>query len=104
MEPWEHRSIVIHRESGVWSVVFGDGDALEGIDRILDEYGSKGWELVAFTPQSWSTASGQYGPYDVTAYRAVFKRRTGAAAAGAPGRAGTGGAGGAGGAGTEAAR
>ena len=95
MEPWEHRSIVIRRENGVWSIIFADGDAMEGIDRILDEYGSKGWELVSFTPQSWSTASGQYGPYDVTAYRAVFKRRSGAtaggsAAPGTPGGAGTG--------------
>ena len=90
MEPWEHRSIVIRREGGVWSIVFADGDALEGIDRILDEYGSKGWELVSFTPQSWATASGQYGPYDVTAYRAVFKRRTAGAAASVSGNTGSG--------------
>lgn len=75
MERWEHRSVLIRRTAHVWSVQFADGETLEGIDRILDDYGAKGWELVSFTPNSWSTGAGQYGPFDVTAYRAVFKRR-----------------------------
>ena len=53
---------------------YGGGDVLVGLDRILDEYGSKGWELVSLLPQSWRTEAGQFGPYEVSAYRAVFKR------------------------------
>ena len=75
MERWEHRTVLIRRTEGVWSIQFADGQALEGLDQVLDEYGSKGWELVNLVPQTWGTAAGQFGPFDVSAYRAVFKRR-----------------------------
>ena len=80
--------MLIQRTDGVWSIQFADGTALEGLDQVLDEYGSRGWELVGLVPQTWSTAAGQFGPFDVSAYRAVFKRRVAApdgAAAGGPG-------------------
>ena len=81
MDRWEHRTIVIRRTVGTWSIQYADGQSIEGIDQVLDEYGSKGWELVSFLPQSWGTAAGQFGPFEVDAFRAVFKRR--AAASGA---------------------
>ncbi len=80
--------MLIRRTAGVWSIQFADGQALEGIDQVLDEYGSRGWELVSLQPQSWGTEAGQYGPYDVSAWRATFKRRVidgGSAAASAAG-------------------
>ena len=67
--------MLIRRTAGVWSIQFADGQSLEGIDQILDEYGSRGWELVTLQPQSWITEAGQFGPFDVSAWRAVFKRR-----------------------------
>jgi hypothetical protein len=86
MERWEHRTVLIQRTEGVWAIEFADGARLEGIDQILDEYGSRGWELVNLAPQTFATAAGQFGPFDVSAYRAVFKRRLPAAgsAEGAP--------------------
>ena len=86
MYRWEHRTVLIRRTAGVWSIQFADGKSVEGIGQVLDEYGSRGWELVTFQPQSWGTEAGQFGPYDVSAWRAVFKRRTeGAAGATAAG-------------------
>ena len=76
MDSWEHRTVYISRVGGEWQVDYGNGDVLTGLDQILDEYGSKGWELVTLLPQSWRTESGQFGPYEVNAYRGVFKRRT----------------------------
>jgi hypothetical protein len=81
MDTWEHRTVLIPRREGVWAVEFADGQTLEGIDRILDEYGGRGWELVSLVAQTWTTGAGQFGPFDVSAYRAVFKRRLGAQAA-----------------------
>lgn len=75
MDQWEHRTILIQRDSSGWAIQYADGTRLEGIDHILDEYGAKGWELVTFLPQTYLTTSGQFGPFDASAYRAVFKRR-----------------------------
>lgn len=75
MDNWQHRTVYISQVGGEWQVDYGGGDVLVGLDRILDEYGSKGWELVALFPQSWRTEAGHFGPYEVSAYRAVFKRR-----------------------------
>ena len=75
MERWEHRTVLIQRDESGWAIQFADGSRLEGLDQILDEYGSKGWELVTLLPQSYVTTAGQFGPYDASAYRAVFKRR-----------------------------
>jgi hypothetical protein len=75
VEKWEHRTVLIQRIEGLWAIEFADGQRLEGIDQILDEYGSRGWELVTFAPQTYATAAGQFGPFDAAAYRAVFKRR-----------------------------
>ncbi len=75
MNKWEHRTVLIQRIEGAWAIEFADGQRLEGIDQILDEYGSRGWELVTFAPQTYATAAGQFGPFDAAAYRAVFKRR-----------------------------
>ena len=75
MERWEHRTVYMSRVAGEWQVDYGGGDVVKGLDQILDEYGSKGWELVTLFPQTWRTEAGQFGPYEVTAYRAVFKRR-----------------------------
>jgi hypothetical protein len=82
VERWEHRTVLIRRRDGAWSIQFADGQLLEGIDRILDEYGGNGWELVSFVAQTTSTDAGQFGPFDVSAYRAVFKRPRRAPAAG----------------------
>ena len=89
MERWEHRTVYIGRTGQVWSVQYADGQTLEEIERILDEYGARGWELVGLVPQSWSTGAGQYSPFDVDAYRAVFKRRVPARADRAAGPLGT---------------
>ena len=78
MDQWEHRTILIRRTGGTWSIEFADGQSIEGIDQVLDEYGAKGWELVSFLPQAWATGAGQFGPYEFEAYRAVFKRRAAA--------------------------
>jgi hypothetical protein len=75
VDRWEHRTVLIQRIAGVWAIEFADGQRLEGIDQILDEYGGRGWELVTFAPQTYTTAAGQFGPIDAAAYRAVFKRR-----------------------------
>jgi hypothetical protein len=75
MERWEHRTVLIQRIDGVWAIEFADGQRLEGIDQVLDEYGGRGWELVTFAPQTYITSAGQFGPFDATSYRAVFKRR-----------------------------
>ena len=75
MERWEHRTVLIPRDAAGWFIEFADGSRLDGLDQILDEYGSKGWELVTLLPQTHTTSAGQYGPFDVSAYRAVFKRR-----------------------------
>jgi hypothetical protein len=75
VDRWEHRTVLIRRTAGVWAIQFADGQTLEGIDQVLDEYGSRGWELVTFQPQTWMTEAGQFGPFDVSAWRAVFKRR-----------------------------
>ena len=74
MERWEHRTVLIPRDAAGWFIEYADGTRLEGLDQILDEYGAKGWELVTLLPQTYHTAAGHYGPFDVTAYRAVFKR------------------------------
>ena len=81
MERWEHRTVLIQRDAGGWAIEFADGSRLEGLDQVLDEYGAKGWELVTLIPQSYVTAAGQFGPFDASAYRAVFKRRAAAAEA-----------------------
>jgi hypothetical protein len=75
VDRWEHRTVLIQRIDGVWAIEFADGQRLEGIDQILDEYGGRGWELVTFAPQTYTTGAGQFGPFDASAYRAVFKRR-----------------------------
>ena len=75
MERWEHRTVQIQRDESGWAIQFADGSRLEGLDQILDEYGSKGWELVNLLPQSYITLAGQFGPFEAAAYRAVFKRR-----------------------------
>ncbi len=75
MERWEHRSVYISRTQDNWIVDFGNGEVLAGMDRILDEYGAKGWELVSFVPHAWRATAGQAGPFEVIAYRAIFKRR-----------------------------
>ena len=75
MERWEHRTVLIQRDESGWAIQFADGSRLEGLDQILDEYGSKGWELVNLLPQTYTTSAGQFGPYESSAYRAVFKRR-----------------------------
>lgn len=82
MERWEHRTVLIQRVEGEWLVDYGGGDTLTGIDRILDEYGGKGWELVSFVPHAWKTSAGQFGPFEASAYRAVFKRPVAAPPAG----------------------
>ena len=87
MDAWEHRTVYISRAGGEWQVDYGGGDVVKGLDAILDEYGSKGWELVAFFPQAWRTEAGQFGPYEVNAYRAVFKRRSGREAVDGPAQA-----------------
>jgi hypothetical protein len=74
VDRWEHRTVVVLRDT-VWFIEFADGSRLEGLDQVLDEYGSKGWELVSLVPQTYSTSAGQFGPFDASAYRAVFKRR-----------------------------
>ncbi|MDQ3699862.1 MAG: DUF4177 domain-containing protein [Chloroflexota bacterium] len=78
MHRWEHRTVLITRDGDRWSVQFAEGESLDGLERILDEYGAKGWELASFVPHSWTTRAGYYGPYEVDAYRAVFKRRVAA--------------------------
>jgi hypothetical protein len=80
MDRWEHRTVYVSRNERGWAVQFSDGQTLEGIDTILDTYGAKGWELVSLVAHSWSAPTGQAGPYEVTAYRAVFKRKAEAAA------------------------
>ena len=75
MDRWEHRTVLIQRDSTGWAIEYADGTRVEGIDQILDEYGAKGWELVTFAPQTYLTNAGQFGPFDASAYRAVFKRR-----------------------------
>ncbi len=75
VDRWEHRTVYISRAADDWEVVYGDGTRLTGLDRILDEYGARSWELVSFVPHAWKTQAGQFGPFEVTAYRAVFKRR-----------------------------
>ena len=32
VERWEHRTVLIRRTAGVWSIQFADGQSLEGID------------------------------------------------------------------------
>ncbi|MGI8423694.1 MAG: DUF4177 domain-containing protein [Chloroflexota bacterium] len=75
MDRWEHRTVLIQRDAAGWVIQFADGHRLDGIDQILDEYGSKGWELVSLVTQTYATSAGQFGPFEVAAYRAVFKRR-----------------------------
>ena len=75
MDRWEHRTVLILHDSTSWHIQFADGTRLDGIDQILDEYGSKGWELVTLAPQTYSTSAGQFGPFEASSYRAVFKRR-----------------------------
>ena len=79
MDRWEHRTVLIQRDESGWAIQYADGTRLEGLDQILDEYGSKGWELVTLLPQAYLTAAGQFGPFETSAYRAVFKRRVAAA-------------------------
>ena len=82
MTAWEHRTVVVGRgrnadsAPGDWQVDFGDGEVLVGLQTVLDYYGSRGWELVTLLPQTWAATSGQFGPWDITQYRAVFKRAT----------------------------
>jgi uncharacterized protein DUF4177 len=75
VDRWEHRTVLVVRDAAGWFIEFADGSRLDGLDQVLDEYGSKGWELVTVVAQTYSTAAGQFGPFDVSAYRAVFKRR-----------------------------
>ena len=75
MDRWEHRTVLIQRDSSGWAIQFADGTRLEGLDQVLDEYGTKGWELVTLIPQTYLTSAGQFGPFEASAYRAVFKRR-----------------------------
>jgi hypothetical protein len=71
---WEHRTVTVSFEGGDWRVSFGDGDALTGLQAVLDYYGSRGWELVTVQPQAWIAGHGQFGPWDVNRLLAVFKR------------------------------
>jgi len=53
---------------------------IEGIDNILTEYGEQGWELVSFSPDSYTGSMQLTGlmsrPMEMEAisYSAVFKR------------------------------
>lgn len=74
MTIWEHRTVTIGRIDGEWRVSLGQGEAISGLQDVLDYYGSRGWELVSVQPQAWASESGQYGPWDVNRLLAVFKR------------------------------
>ena len=77
MEKWEYNTLIIYSEDikdangkkhEDWVVRISDGTQIVGLTKILDRYGSEGWELV-------NLISEEYTPNDVIGYRAVFKRK-----------------------------
>ena len=75
---WEYRTVRIkydkkrHKD---WVVKYAEKPPLVGLKAILEEYGSRGWELVCLNPDGFSAYPG-FGTWHIEprAYRATFKR------------------------------
>lgn len=85
MDKWEYNAIYIYLKEDLkdskgkkykeWVLEYSDGRRIEGFNRILDYYGSLGWELVNFLTE-WSTGTSMYyGGAHSEGYRAIFKRK-----------------------------
>ena len=78
MARWEYRTVWISydkKQHKNWVVEYAEKPPLVGLNAILEEYGSRGWELVCLNPERFSAFPG-FGTWHIEpqAYRATFKR------------------------------
>ena len=77
MSKWVYRtvSVIYDKKRKNWVTESAEMDTVLGLQAILDEYGSLGWELVDLSIDRLRTYV-QLGGYAVEpeAYRATFKR------------------------------
>jgi hypothetical protein len=52
---WEYRTLFVRWDTQTldWVADFSDGTRIEGLDAILNNEGTHGWELVAVIPELW---------------------------------------------------
>ena len=62
----------IDRKHHDWTLRFSDGTQLIGLDEILNDFGSQGWELVSVLP---TKLEGNHYHYEPKAFHVMFKRR-----------------------------
>lgn len=80
MDRWEYRRAHIKLKElkaqgrKYWNYVTEstDGTQLEGLETILNHYGSHGWELVNLIPTYWA---GSQVSFNVETIEAIFKRQ-----------------------------
>jgi hypothetical protein len=78
MTEWEYRTFKIEydkKQYKNWVVERAEKPPLVGLQVILEEHGSRDWELVSLEAEHYEISVG-FGKYfmDPTAYRATFKR------------------------------
>ena len=78
MTKWEYRTFKIaydKKQYKNWVVERGEKPPLVGLQTILEDHGSRDWELVSLEAEHYEISVG-FGKYfmDPTVYRATFKR------------------------------
>ena len=78
MTEWEYRTFKIEydkKQYKNWVVEHAGKPPLVGLQAILEEHGSRDWELVSLEAEHYEISVG-FGKYfmDPTVYRATFKR------------------------------
>jgi hypothetical protein len=78
MTEWEYRTFKIEydkKQYKNWVVERAEKPPLVGLQTILEEHGSRDWELVSLEAEQYEISVG-IGKYfmDPTVYRATFKR------------------------------
>jgi len=83
MDKWEYQAVYIQlkelkdskgKKYASWVVEYGDGTRIEGLDVVLNSYGSHGWELVNLVTED-SRDNGINGGASTYGFRAIFKRQ-----------------------------
>jgi hypothetical protein len=77
MSKWEFITLVIEydKKKKDWAVSYTDDKQVVGLERILNSYGSQGWEIVNLQSENLEAYPG-FGKWSAipTSYRATFKR------------------------------
>ena len=84
MEKWEYIAIYFYegqekdnsgKKRNGWWLKFNDGSAIEGINNILNHYGSFGWELINIITECTEGWQNSSAGTKSLGYRAFFKRK-----------------------------